>query len=258
MQREDPQIVLSPSQSLCTLSAAIMLEILSKRRKASRESQTPAVIAVGGFSSAVGKTTLVCDLLRSFPEWEAIKLAEGHYGTCDKDPESCGANHLVSREPVVHSGREQACIPGEDTGRYWEAGASNVHWVIATAKQAERGLKQALAKVTAPGVFVEGNSFSQYFRPHFMLMVVRPDGVTIKPSARRALAFATAVYVYDANCDGDRARQRFASWLKDSSAARLIGALPIFTREDLPELVAQVWATQLDHRKRKGVECSAA
>ena len=235
-----------------------MLEILSKRRKARRERQTPAVIAVGGLSSAVGKTAVVCDLLRSFPEWEAIKLSKGHYGTCEKDPQSCGAGHLVSLEPAVHSGRAQACIPGEDTSRYWEAGASNVHWVIATDEQAQQGLKQALAQVTAPGVFVETNSFSQYFRPHFMLMVARPDGAAIKPSARRALGVASAVYVYDANCDGERVRQRFASWLKDSSAVRLIGTLPIFTREDLPELVAQVWATQLDHCKGRGVEFTAA
>ena len=235
-----------------------MLEILSKRRKARRERQTPAVIAVGGLSSAVGKTAVVCDLLRSFPEWEAIKLVEGHYGTCNKEPQLCGASHLVSPEPTVHSGREQACIPGEDIGRYWEAGAANVHCVIATDEQVQQGLKQALAQVTAPGVFVEGNSFSQYFRPHFMLMVARPDGAAINASARRALGVASAVYVYDANCDGERVRQRFASWLKDSSAVRLIGTLPIFTREDLPELVAQVWATQLDHCKGRGVEFTAA
>ena len=32
----------------------------------------PIVIGVGGFTSDVGKTTLLCELLRAFPGWEAI------------------------------------------------------------------------------------------------------------------------------------------------------------------------------------------
>jgi hypothetical protein len=39
----------------------------------------PVIIAVSGFSSEVGKTTLMCDLLGAFPEWEAIKVTRGHY-----------------------------------------------------------------------------------------------------------------------------------------------------------------------------------
>jgi hypothetical protein len=30
-------------------------------------------VAISGVSSEVGKTTLLCKLLREFPEWEAIK-----------------------------------------------------------------------------------------------------------------------------------------------------------------------------------------
>ena len=33
----------------------------------------PVIIGVGGFESNVGKTTLMCELLKAFPEWEAIK-----------------------------------------------------------------------------------------------------------------------------------------------------------------------------------------
>jgi uridine kinase len=45
----------------------------------------PAVIAVSGFSSEVGKTTLICDLLRAFPGWEAIKVTRGHYRSCGEE-----------------------------------------------------------------------------------------------------------------------------------------------------------------------------
>jgi hypothetical protein len=47
------------------------------------------LIAVGGFSSEVGKTTLVCELLKALPGCEAIKLTRGHYRSCAKDPHCC-------------------------------------------------------------------------------------------------------------------------------------------------------------------------
>ena len=207
----------------------------------------PTIVAIGGFASEVGKTTLMCDLLQAFPEWEAIKIARGHYGSCDKDPQSCGVGHLLSNEPVIRSGRDQTYAPGKDTGRYWDARAANVHLVIATDDQLEQGLREVLGRITAPGVFIEGTSFTQYLKPNFMLMVARPDGGTITSVARRALKQVSALYVYDANCSGVRARQRFYSWLTDSEIVKVIGSLPIFTREDLPEVVAQVWAIELDH-----------
>jgi hypothetical protein len=218
----------------------------------------PAIVAVGGFSSEVGKTRVMCDLLRAFPGWEAIKMTRGHYRSCGKDPHACCVSDLLSNEPVIRSGRDQTYTGGKDTGRYWDAGASNVHWVIVTDEQVEQGIEQALGLVTAPGVFVEGNSFTQYLKPDFMLMVARPDGGTLKSSARRALKQTSALYINDENCDSDRAGQRFASWLKDSGAASLIGGLPIFTREDLPQLVAQIWAIQLDDDSRSEIGQNAA
>jgi hypothetical protein len=80
----------------------------------------------------------MCDLLQAFPEWEAIKMSRGHYGSCGKDPQACGVCHLLSNESVIRSGRDQTYVPGKDTGRYWGAGAANVHWVIATDDQVEQ------------------------------------------------------------------------------------------------------------------------
>ena len=217
----------------------------------------PSVVAVGGFASEVGKTTLMCDLLRAFPGWEAIKMTRGHYRSCGKDPGACCVSDLLSNEPVIRSGRDQTYIAGKDTGRYWDAGAVNVHWIIVTDEQVEQGIEQALKLVTAPGVFIEGNSFTQYLRPDFMLMVARPDGGTLKSSARRALKQTSALYISDINCDSNRAGQRFASWLNDSGAASLIGGLPIFTREDLAELVAEIWAIQLDQGNKSEISRNA-
>src|ERR687892_350514 len=116
------------------------------------------IVAVGGFSSEVGKTTLLCELLRAFPGWEAIKLTRGHYRSCGKDPRACCVSHLLGDQPVVRSGRDETYTAGKDTGRYWEAGASDVHWVIATDNQVEQGISAALARVKSGRVLIEGTS----------------------------------------------------------------------------------------------------
>src|SRR5215213_2771448 len=117
---------------------------------------TPTKIAISGFSSDAGKTSLLCELLRRFPGWEAIKITRGHYRSCGKDPHACCVSHLLSAEPVIRSGREETYTPGKDTGRYWDAGASNVHWLIVTDSQVEEGIKSALDRVQSAGVFIEG------------------------------------------------------------------------------------------------------
>src|ERR1700741_2291242 len=155
----------------------------------------PATIAIGGFSSEVGKTTLMCELLSAFPGWEAIKTTRGHYRSCGKDPHTCCVSDLLSEEPVVHSGRETTYAAGKDTGRYWDAGAANVHWVIATDEQVEAGINEALSRVTTSGVLVEGNSFSEFVKPDFFVLVANSEMLKIKPTARRALSRVDAVYL---------------------------------------------------------------
>lgn len=155
----------------------------------------PIVIGVGGYASNVGKTTLVCELLRAFPGWEAIKTSRGHYRSCGKDPHACCVSHLLGEEPLVRSGKAETYERGKDTGRYWDAGAANVHWVIATDDQLGNGFRRALERVEAPGVFVEGNSFAETVRPDCMLMMTGADGVRIKKSARSLVAKTTPIHV---------------------------------------------------------------
>lgn len=157
----------------------------------------PFIVGVGGFTSNVGKTTLMCELLRAFPGWEAIKTTRGHYRSCGKDPEACCVSHLLSDEPLVRSGRSETYTAGKDTGRYWDAGASNVHWLIATDDQVEKGINQALQRVSAEGVFIEGNSFSQYVHPDYFVMVRLESNPAIKKSAKAVLPKVSAFFVSD-------------------------------------------------------------
>ncbi len=197
-------------------------------------------VAIGGFSSEVGKTTLLCRLLRAFPGWEAIKLTRGHYRSCGKDPHACCVSHLLSDEPIVRSGREQTYAPGKDTGRYWEAGASNVHWVIVTDSQVGQGIKQALDRVQAPGVLIEGNSFLRFVEVDFAVMVARLNEDKIKASARRALQKTSALFVFEDGESAATARERTAAWRQGAALQGLIDALPVYTCEDLPRLIARI------------------
>jgi molybdopterin-guanine dinucleotide biosynthesis protein len=155
----------------------------------------PLVIGIGGYTSNVGKTTLLCELLAAFPGWEAIKTTRGHYRSCGKNPEACCVSHLLAAEPVVRSGREATYEKGKDTGRYWDAGATNVHWLICTDDQIGDGIKHTLTRVNAEGVFVEGNSFANFVDVDFFVMVRRADETKIKKTARQVLSQADAIYV---------------------------------------------------------------
>jgi molybdopterin-guanine dinucleotide biosynthesis protein len=155
----------------------------------------PVVIGIGGYASEVGKTTLLCELLRAFPDAEAIKTTRGHYRSCGKDPHACCVSHLLGAEPLVRSGREATYERGKDTGRYWDAGAANVHWVIATDEQLGKGIQQALERVQSPMVFVEGNSFSEFVQTDCMLMVKGGVDQKLKKSAKKVIERATPVYV---------------------------------------------------------------
>ncbi len=201
----------------------------------------PTIIAVGGFNSHTGKTTLVCELLRALQGWEALKMTRGHYRSCGKDPHACCVAHLLSDEPVVRSGRAETYAPGKDTGRYWDAGASEVHWAVVTDAQVEAGFRAALSRVKAPGVVVEGNSFLRSSAADFTVLVARPDVLKIKTTARRVLPVASALYLSDAGQGIDpAARARFERWWLDAGLEEAAPGLPVYTRESLPELTGRV------------------
>jgi molybdopterin-guanine dinucleotide biosynthesis protein len=189
----------------------------------------PCIITIAGTASNSGKTTLLCDLLRALTRdarWEAIKLSRGHYRSCGKDPHACCVSGLLGEEATVRSGREATYAAGKDTGRYWDAGASNVHWVIAADGQVEAGIREALGRVESPGVLIEGTSVLRYIQPDFALLALGPASQPPKPSARRALADGKidALYVTE------------PGRLSESQRA-LAGDRPLYHPATLPQLI---------------------
>ena len=183
----------------------------------------------------------MCDLLRAFPGWEGIKTTRGHYRSCGKDPHTCCVSDLLEEEPVVYSGYEQTFAGGKDTGRYWEAGAANVHWLIATDSQVEAGIKQALSLVRANGVLVEGNSFSEFVPVDAMILTVRQSRSQIKRSARQALGRANALYLW-ADVNPNVSSQEILRSVLKGNDDLLPQAMnvPSYTSATFTELVAQL------------------
>ena len=205
--------------------------------------QRPKIVAVSGFSSNVGKTTLVCELLRQLPGWEAIKLTRGHYRSCGRDPAGCCVSDLLRDEPVVRSGRQANYQVGKDTGRFWDAGASNVHWVIVRDDQVEQGISEALARIEADGVIVEGNSFLEYVTADLAIMCARSEGGKIKPSARRALARSDVLYLSTLESTAADARSQFADFCAGLNFQIDLN-LPIITRDDFRSLLSRIFQPQ--------------
>jgi len=204
------------------------------------------VIVIAGTSSNSGKTTLLCDLLRELSQtgvWEAIKLTRGHYRSCGKDPHACCVSHLLSDQPTVRSGREATYVAGKDTGRYWDAGAANVHWVIATDSQVEAGIQEALSRVIAPTVLIEGTSVLSVIPVDFAILAVGDDLSKTKASVRRALLEQKINALYF-HLNSARQETLIADLQKTSPAidSEWLMELPVFTPAELPR-VAQAFAT---------------
>lgn len=200
----------------------------------------PTIVAVSGFSSNVGKTTLVCELLRRLPGWEAIKITRGHYRSCGRDPETCCVSDLLQDKAVVRSGRDSNYESGKDTGKFWDAGATNVHWVIVTDDQVEQGIVEALSRVKAEGVVIEGNSFLQYVEADVTIMCSRAEGGKIKSSARETLSKSDLLYLSTVNGQSANARLEFENWRSTLPIDLDLERLPLITAEDLPQLIESI------------------
>ena len=197
-------------------------------------------VAVAGVSSEVGKTTLLCELLREFPGWEAIKMTRGHYRSCGKDPHACCVSHLLGDEPLIRSGFQQTYASGKDTGRYWDAGAANVHWVIVTDDQVERGIRLALERINAPGVLIEGNSFLRFIDVDVAVLVASEITAKIKSSTRWAFQKASALYLSDRSDLTNRSKGIVTQLNTRFTPLDLKHNVPAYGTSDFPKLVAHV------------------
>jgi hypothetical protein len=172
-----------------------------------KEKLTWRVIVVGGHTRSIGKTELVCDVIRAFPEqnWIAGKITQYGHGVCAKNGENCGC------APDEHSyaiSWEKDGTTGTDSSRFLAAGAKRSFWLRTKQGFLAEGLpllREALnaavpggnaAGSDAPVLIIESNSLLQFVQPSLYFAVMDPDREDFKDSARAVVDRADALVLH--------------------------------------------------------------
>jgi hypothetical protein len=144
------------------------------------------LVVVGGCTPSVGKTQLVCDVLRAFPKvnWIAGKITEAGDGVCT-------LNWVTDPNAETES------------GRFLVAGAARSFWLRykqGSLRECLAILAQSLADAQAgsgdsrkKALIVESDSLVQFVKPSLYFAVIDPDREDFTESAQTALERANAL-----------------------------------------------------------------
>jgi len=150
-------------------------------------------MVVGGHSRNIGKTALVVDLIRAFPEarWTAVKITQYGHGVCSINGEACGCapdEHAFALDEEFDRNNRT------DTSRFLVAGAVRSLWLRTKQGRLAEALPLLREGLLGAGnVLVESNALLQYFWPDLYLAVLDPAVEDFKPSARRFLDLVDAL-----------------------------------------------------------------
>jgi hypothetical protein len=161
------------------------------------------LIVVGGHTRSIGKTQLVCDVIRAFPrtEWIAGKITQYGHIVCARNGENCDC---APTEHVCALDWETHWDTGTDTARFLEAGAKRSFWLRTKQGYLAEGLPLLRAELkpvangedvesTDRAVIVESNSLMQFVKPSLYFAVIDPLKEDFKESAQLALDRAQAL-----------------------------------------------------------------
>jgi molybdopterin-guanine dinucleotide biosynthesis protein len=156
------------------------------------------LIVVGGHTRSIGKTQLVCDVIRAFPrtEWIAGKITQYGHGVCARNGEDCDC---APTEHICALDWETRADTGTDSARFLQAGAKRSFWLRTKQGYLAEGLpllREALDRVgenDSRALIVESNSLMQFVRPSLYFAVIDPMKDDFKESAQTALDRAHAL-----------------------------------------------------------------
>lgn len=151
------------------------------------------LVVVGGHTRNIGKTSVICSIIRSTPElaWTAIKITQYGHGVCSKDGEECECAAPDHRYALAE---EKDTGSGTDTSRFLAAGARRSYWVRTAAGNLGEAVP-ALRRIWEGhgNTVVESNSVLQFVSPDLYLTVLDFGAGDFKDSSRRYLDRADAV-----------------------------------------------------------------
>jgi hypothetical protein len=237
------------------------------------------MVVVGGHTRSIGKTQLVCDVIRAFPRvgWIAGKITQYGRGVCATNGEDCDC---APTEHVCALDWETQTDSGTDSARFLAAGAKRSFWLRTKQGYLAEGLpllRDALEEVTSGGwvtsqeqegdpgsaigdqesrvsqtagrqdvgattaLIVESNSLMQFVRPSLYFAVIDPLKEDFKESAQLALDRAQALVLRgEVGGEGGPA----PLWMK--LPAHLMREKPSVLQREGEELPTPLW--ELVHR----------
>jgi hypothetical protein len=162
------------------------------------------LVAVGGHSRNIGKTSVVAGLIRRLRDhqWTAVKITQYGHGPCDHHtgPASCGCEP-EDGEPFALT--EEYEPNDTDSGRFLKAGAARSFWLRAPSGELPRAAKMVHKILRqSPNVIVESNSILDVVQPDLFLMVLDFGCVDFKASSLRFMDRADGFVVIDQGING--------------------------------------------------------
>jgi len=160
------------------------------------------LIVVGGQTRNIGKTQLVCDVIRAFPktQWIAGKITQHGHGLSPVHGES---RDYAPSEHVCALDWETRTDTGTDSARFLAAGAQRSFLLRTEQGHLEeelpllrKALREAAQESDAQAnqaVIVESNSLMQFVKPSLYFAVIDPLREDFKESAQVALDRAHAL-----------------------------------------------------------------
>jgi len=150
------------------------------------------LLAVGGQCRKVGKTALVEDVIKAFPNrnWTAVKITPYSEEGCPLNGPSCPC----PPEEHIFAIRDESGPSGaNDTSRFLAAGAQRAYWVHTKENRLKDALPSLSEKLAGTGhLIVESDSLPRIWKPSLFLMVLDPSVPDFKISARENLPLADA------------------------------------------------------------------
>lgn len=149
-----------------------------------------ALIVVGGQTKHVGKTTLVCEIIRRFvsARWTAAKITPHSH-----EPDECALLASGSGWTIWEQNSSHTQV---DTTRYLKAGAMRSLLLSAESESLAAACAALKTEISASGnAIVESTAGAELLAPDLFLLVVNPGSQELKASAREQIARAHALVV---------------------------------------------------------------
>jgi hypothetical protein len=172
------------------------------------------LLAVGGQCRKVGKSTLIADIIRAFPNrhWTAVKITPYAESGCPVNGPSCNC----SPQDHPYAIHEETSRSGtSDSSRFLAAGAHGALWVETKEHRLQNALPALAAELAnANHAVVESDALMRFWQPSLFVMVLDPSNPDFKDSAGENLELADAFVFRSPFDDSDPRFQSLAVMAK--------------------------------------------